>query len=82
MANQFFSINPKTLEEYYLHDQPKAEGVERIYVPGEIENRSKEQKLKDGLSIHEQVIDDLIAHGRGAGLSAERTAFLKACPVK
>jgi ureidoglycolate dehydrogenase (NAD+) len=94
LSHYFMAVNIsafRPLDEYkdsadklidYLHDRPKADGVEKIYVPGEIENRSKEQKLKDGLSIHEQVIDDLIALGKGAGLNDDRRAFLKASPVK
>jgi ureidoglycolate dehydrogenase (NAD+) len=66
----------------YLHGLPKADGVEYIYVPGEIENASKVQKERDGLEIHVDVLDSLIDLGKEVGLGETRSAFLKIKPVK
>ena len=65
----------------YLHSLPKSDGVERLYVPGEIENESRAKKEKDGLEIQEQVLDDLVKLGGEVGLGEARSAFLKAKQV-
>jgi len=65
----------------YLHNLPRADGVSRIYVPGELENESKAQKEKDGLRIQDLVLDDLIKLGKEVGLNEARSAFFKAKPA-
>jgi len=42
----------------------KAEGVERIYIPGEIEFEMKTERLRNGIPIPETVVRDFIALGR------------------
>jgi LDH2 family malate/lactate/ureidoglycolate dehydrogenase len=41
----------------------KAEGVSRIYIPGEIEFETKAERLKNGIPIPEQVVKDFVALG-------------------
>ena len=45
----------------------KAEGVKRIYIPGEIEFETKAERLKNGIPIPEAVVKDFVALGQGAG---------------
>jgi LDH2 family malate/lactate/ureidoglycolate dehydrogenase len=42
----------------------RAEGVERIYIPGEIEFEVKAERLANGIPIPEPVVRDFIALGR------------------
>ncbi len=42
----------------------KADGVERIYVPGEIEFETRAERLAKGIPIPEQVVTDFIRVGR------------------
>jgi LDH2 family malate/lactate/ureidoglycolate dehydrogenase len=42
----------------------KAEGVSRIYIPGEIEFDTKAERLKNGIPIPEPVVKDFIALGK------------------
>jgi LDH2 family malate/lactate/ureidoglycolate dehydrogenase len=42
----------------------KAEGVKRIYIPGEIEFETKAERLKNGIPIPEAVVKDLVALGK------------------
>ncbi len=41
----------------------KAEGVRRIYIPGEIEFETKAERLKNGVPIPEAVVKDFVALG-------------------
>ena len=47
-----------------IRNSPRAEGVERIYIPGEIEFEMKAERLAKGIPIPEPVIRDFIALGR------------------
>jgi LDH2 family malate/lactate/ureidoglycolate dehydrogenase len=46
----------------------KAEGVKRIYIPGEIEFETKAERLKNGIPIPEAVVKDLVALGKELGV--------------
>jgi LDH2 family malate/lactate/ureidoglycolate dehydrogenase len=46
----------------------KAEGVKRIYIPGEIELETKAERLKNGVPIPEAVVKDLVALGKELGV--------------
>jgi LDH2 family malate/lactate/ureidoglycolate dehydrogenase len=46
----------------------KAEGVKRIYIPGEIEFETKAERLKNGIPIPEAVVKDFAALGTELGL--------------
>jgi LDH2 family malate/lactate/ureidoglycolate dehydrogenase len=71
---------PMAREKAAVHGT--AYGVECIYVPGEIENTSKDRKEKNGLEIHINLLDSLIDPGKEAGLGETRSAFFKIKPVK
>ncbi len=42
-----------------LHDTPKAPGHDRVYVAGEIEHETEQQRLRDGIPLTPVVLDDL-----------------------
>jgi LDH2 family malate/lactate/ureidoglycolate dehydrogenase len=42
-----------------IHGAAKADGVERIYVPGEIEFERREKALKDGIELPADVVGSL-----------------------
>lgn len=44
-----------------IHELPRAEGVERIYVPGEIEFDVEDERRRDGIPVVEDVEKDLKA---------------------
>jgi len=46
----------------------KAEGVTRIYIPGEIELETKADRLKNGIPIPDAVVKDFVALGKELGL--------------
>jgi len=46
----------------------KAEGVKRIYIPGEIEFETKAERLKNGIPIPEAVVKDFVALGKDLGV--------------
>jgi ureidoglycolate dehydrogenase (NAD+) len=84
----FMAINPdliRGLAEFksdsdrfveYLHGLRPVEGVNKIYFPGELENLSKEDQLKNGIRIIPGVVEDLKNTAEKAGLSPEKLAFL------
>lgn len=52
-----------------IHGAPKAEGAERIYLPGEMEWERRELALESGLLLPDYVIMNLFAVADQAGLS-------------
>ena len=46
----------------------KAEGVTRIYIPGEIEFETKAERLANGIPIPEPVVKDFVALGKELGV--------------
>ncbi len=46
----------------------KAEGVARIYIPGEIELETKAERLKNGIPIPDAIVKDFTALGKELGL--------------
>jgi len=52
---------------------PRAEGVERIYLPGEIEFENKERHLKGGIPLVRAVVQELISCGKELGVPAPFT---------
>jgi LDH2 family malate/lactate/ureidoglycolate dehydrogenase len=54
-----------------IHASAKAPGVERVYVPGEIEHESATERLANGLPIEETILGDLKRLAEAAGVSAE-----------
>ena len=59
---EFKAAVDKALRE--IKTSTRADGVERIYVPGEIEFEMKAERLAHGIPIPEAVIRDFIALGR------------------
>ena len=45
----------------YLKDTPRAEGFDEIYYPGEIEHRTTEARLRDGIPVEERTWEKLEA---------------------
>jgi LDH2 family malate/lactate/ureidoglycolate dehydrogenase len=56
----------KALRE--MKTSAKAEGVKRIYIPGEIEFETKAERLAKGIPIPEPVVKDFIALGQELGV--------------
>src|SRR5699024_11189094 len=48
---------------------PKAQGFDEISIPGEPEERTMSERLKNGVPVSENVLDDLRAELKKAGLS-------------
>ncbi len=65
----------------YLHSLPKGENVDKIYFPGELEQISKENKIKNGVLVQSLVIEDLINIAKKAGLCEDSWSFLKENPI-
>jgi LDH2 family malate/lactate/ureidoglycolate dehydrogenase len=60
--SEFTAAMDKALQE--IRTSPRAEGVKRIYIPGEIEFEMKSERLAKGIPIPEPVVKDFIALGR------------------
>jgi LDH2 family malate/lactate/ureidoglycolate dehydrogenase len=50
-----------------IKNSEKAEGVTRIYIPGEIELETKADRLKNGIPIPDAVVKDFVALGKELG---------------
>jgi LDH2 family malate/lactate/ureidoglycolate dehydrogenase len=59
---EFTATMDKALQE--IRTSPRAEGVKRIYIPGEIESEMKAERLANGIPIPEAVVEDFVALGR------------------
>jgi len=51
-----------------MKNSAKAEGIRRIYIPGEIEFEMKAERLKNGVPIPEAVVKDFVALGEELGV--------------
>ena len=51
-----------------MRNSDKAKGVERIYLPGEIELERKENFLRDGIAFATQIVEDLDAMAETLGM--------------
>jgi LDH2 family malate/lactate/ureidoglycolate dehydrogenase len=51
-----------------LKDTPPAEGVEEIWMPGEMERRRREERLRDGFPVSRVVLDEVRAVGAELGI--------------
>jgi LDH2 family malate/lactate/ureidoglycolate dehydrogenase len=54
-----------------LRESPKAKGSERIYVPGELEWGKREDALKNGIPLPNQIIASLNGLGKQLGLDTQ-----------
>jgi LDH2 family malate/lactate/ureidoglycolate dehydrogenase len=52
-----------------IHAAPKADGVERLYVPGEMEWARHERAMKDGIQLPPDVIASLQEAAKMTGLN-------------
>jgi LDH2 family malate/lactate/ureidoglycolate dehydrogenase len=59
---EFTAAIDRALQE--IKTSTKAEGVKRIYVPGEIEFEMKAERLAKGIPIPEQVVKDFVDLGQ------------------
>jgi LDH2 family malate/lactate/ureidoglycolate dehydrogenase len=59
---EFKAAMDKALRE--IKTSPRADGVKRIFIPGEIEFETKAERLAHGIPIPEQVVKDFVALGR------------------
>ncbi|MCM3762101.1 Ldh family oxidoreductase [Alkalihalobacillus oceani] len=51
-----------------MHQSPRAEGVEEIFVPGEIEARKARTQLQEGIAYPLTVIEELTALSKELGV--------------
>ncbi len=64
-----FSARMAQLREE-ITQTPRAPGVERIYLPGEIEHERRETRLRDGIPVHEETPAALAELCNGLGIEA------------
>ncbi|MEZ4861037.1 MAG: Ldh family oxidoreductase [Caldilineaceae bacterium] len=50
-----------------LHESPKAAGHDRIYVAGEIEHETEQERLRTGIPLTETIVEDLRELGKEYG---------------
>ncbi len=55
-----------------ISSSPRAEGVEEIWMPGEMEMRRREERLRDGFPVSRVVLDDVRAVGAEFGVTWPR----------
>lgn len=65
----------------YLRNRPKAQGVQHIYYPGEIENNSTAQKLENGIILSAAQVEELVGFAYEAKIPQEKADLLKQNPV-
>lgn len=49
----------------------KADGVERIYIPGEIESELRNKRLAEGIPLTDEIIDELRRAGESVGIKRD-----------
>jgi LDH2 family malate/lactate/ureidoglycolate dehydrogenase len=59
---EFTAAVDKAVRE--IKTSTRTEGVERIYIPGEIEFETKDQRLVQGIPIPAEVVRDFVDLGR------------------
>lgn len=67
---QFQQRVAQTIRE--IREAPKAAGVERIFVPGEMEWERREQALADGIELPDAAVASVRALGEELGLDVDR----------
>ena len=60
-----------------IKNSAKKEGVEQIYLPGEIEFNIKEKNLKFGIPISKEVLDDLKLMAKESGVYIDNYRLFK-----
>lgn len=81
VGHLFFAIRPDLfmslsdfgarMDEFYARIKalPRAAGVEEIMLPGEPEQRREDQRLREGIPVTRNVVDDLTAEGQAVGIA-------------
>ncbi|HQU68925.1 MAG TPA: Ldh family oxidoreductase [Albidovulum sp.] len=81
VGHLFFAIRPDLflsmddfgarMDEFYARIKalPRAAGVDEIMLPGEPEQRREDQRRRDGIPVTANVIADLTAEGKAAGVT-------------
>jgi LDH2 family malate/lactate/ureidoglycolate dehydrogenase len=64
---EFFEAMEEMIDD--LKRTPRAEGVEEIWMPGEMESRRREDRLRDGFPVSRVVLDEVRAMGSELGVS-------------
>jgi LDH2 family malate/lactate/ureidoglycolate dehydrogenase len=54
-----------------IKESPTAQGVEEIFLPGEIEHRRRERFLKEGIPLGKKIYEDLLELGKRWDLRLE-----------
>lgn len=68
----------KSRADEYIHmikDSRKAEGVNEIFLPGEIEFRKKEENMRTGITISDTLCAELLELGRAIGVIPGGVSF-------
>ncbi len=55
-----------------IRSSRKAQGAERIYIPGDIERETRTRRLQEGIPMPEQIVRDLTALGEELGVPLPR----------
>lgn len=69
-ADQFKKRIDQMIQE--IKNIKKAEGVSNIFLPGEIEFNTEEERLKNGIVIDERVFESLKKVGQECGVHIEK----------
>ena len=64
-----FKQETKILADW-VHSSPTMPGVDKIYLPGEIEEEKRRERTRTGIYIEEQTWDEICETGTGLGLDA------------
>jgi LDH2 family malate/lactate/ureidoglycolate dehydrogenase len=75
-ATEPFARRMETLIEE-IHQAPRADGVERLFVPGEMEWERHARALHEGIALPPDVVGSLKEAGAMVGLDFEKTASLQ-----
>jgi LDH2 family malate/lactate/ureidoglycolate dehydrogenase len=51
-----------------MRSAPRADGVDRIYVPGEIEYETEQQRSREGIPLYDELVEELRALGKELGI--------------
>jgi ureidoglycolate dehydrogenase (NAD+) len=68
-ADKFGSRMESLIDE--IHESPKADGAERIYVPGEIEWDKRARAVRDGIRLPSDVVASVVEAAHLSGLELE-----------
>jgi LDH2 family malate/lactate/ureidoglycolate dehydrogenase len=81
VGHLFFAIRPDLflsltdfgarMDTFYerIKELPRAAGVEEIMLPGEPEQRREDQRLREGIPVTANVVEDLIREGAGVSVA-------------